>query len=328
MAIPREYATSNPVVRDVLSRIPLPGGSHIGDFVAPDFPVDAEIVDTVTTGEHALNLDDLRAPGTEAKKVRFETGAVGTIRIVERAQKSTLDNRKIEEAGARGVDITAERAALHRQDILDAKEFRTAQLVFAAANFAGAHKDVTGQNFRTADLYKLVSTQQEQLVTDGRFPGNRGAIGRDAWNFARQNAEFNKYCAGPNIKTSSRDLSLANFAAYLGLEEVRIADFRRRLGSVGKALTQFWARDQFLLFCNQPTVSDRTFAQTPVTPYGPEFSGADQAGLAGGGDAVVDVRTALLSGTDGLLEVGAYHRYIVTMFNGNLGFLTTAIVGV
>jgi hypothetical protein len=70
MAIPREYATSNPLVRDALSRIPLPVGTRGGDFVAPDYPVDAEIVDNVTAAEHALNQDDLRAPDAEAKSVR------------------------------------------------------------------------------------------------------------------------------------------------------------------------------------------------------------------------------------------------------------------
>jgi hypothetical protein len=322
MAIPREYATSNPLVRDELSRRPKPVGTHVGDFVAPDYPVDAEIVDNVQSADHALNLDDLRAPGAEAKVVQFETGTTSTIRLVERAQKSTLDARKIEEAGSRGVDILADRAMLHEQDIMDAKEYRTAQLVFAAANFSGAHKDVTGLNFRTIDIYAKVQTWQEQIITDGQFPANRALIGRDAWNYARQNAEFNKFVAGPSIKGGSRDLTLERFAEYLGLEEVRIADFRRRLGSVGASLTQFWARDQFLLFCNQSTLSDRTFAQTPVATYGPEFGNA--GGQTG---AKVDVRTAIRHGIEGLMEVGAFHRYIVSLFNANLGFLATGIVG-
>jgi hypothetical protein len=91
---------------------------------------------------------------------------------------------------------------------------------------------------------------------------------------------------------------------------------------VSASLTQFWARDQFLLFCNQTTLSDRTFAQTPIATYGPEF-----AGVSGGSGAKVDVRTAALHGIEGRMEVGAFHRYIVSLFNANLGFLVTAIVG-
>ncbi len=327
MAIPREYATSNPLVRDALARIPLPFGTHVGDFVAPDFPVDAEIVDNVITYEHSLNLDDLRAPDAAAKSIRFETGVISTIRVVERALKTTLDSRKIEEAGFRGVDIVAERLSYLRQDILDAKEYRIAQLVFAAANFGGTHKDVTGLNFRTIDLFKYVNTWQETIIQDGRFAANRALIGRDAWNFARQNSEFNKFVAGPAIKGGARDLTLERFAEYLGLEEVRIADFRRKVG-VGNALTQFWTRDSFLLFCNQVTVSDRTFAQTPVVPYGPASNGDDPGPNQLSAGALVDARTDLLSGTERLLEIGAYHRYISNLFNANLGFLATGLVGI
>lgn len=319
MAIPREYATSNPVVRDALAQIPLPTGTRVSDFVAPDFPVDAEIVDLVTTAEHALDLDDLRAPDAAAKEVRFETGTVGTLTIVERALKTKMDSRKIEEAGSRGVDLIAERAALLRDDIIDAKEKRIADLTFAAANFAAAHKDTAGLNFRTIDLYKFVSDWQEVIITDGRFPANRALIGRKAWNFARQNGEFNKFVAGPNIKAGSNFLTLANFAEYLGLEEVRVADFRRKIGSAG-ALTQFWDPNTFLLFGNQRTLSDRTFAATPVSPYG-EFQGVSQGTL-------VDVRTEPLPGVERLTEVGTFHRYRSSLRNASLGFLATGIVGI
>jgi hypothetical protein len=318
MAIPREYATSNPLVRDELSRIPLPIGAHVGDFVAPDFPVDAEIVDNVIAAEHALNLDDLRAPDAPAKQVRFETGSTSTIRIVERALKTTMDSRKIEEAGSRGVNLIADRLAMLAADIMDAKEYRIAQLAFAAANFAGSHKDVTGLNFRTIDIYAKVETWKEQILTDGRFMPEYGLIGRDAWLAARQNAEFNKFVSGPNIKSGASALTLANFAEYLGLKEVRIADFRRKLGNVSASQTQFWDRQTFLLFAQQKTVSDRTFMQTPVCPYGPA-QGATQGTL-------LDARTDNLSGTDRLTEVGAYHRYISSIFNASLGFLATGIV--
>lgn len=320
MAIPREYATSNPLVRDELSRIPLPIGSHVGDFVAPDFPVDAEIVDNVIAAEHALNLDDLRAPDAPAKQIRFETGSTSTIRVVERALKTTMDSRKIEEAGNRGVNLIADRLAMLGGDIMDAKEYRIAQLAFAAANFSGPHKDVTGLNFRTIDIYGKVEAWKEQILTDGRFMPEYGLIGRDAWVAARQNAEFNKFVSGPNIKSGASSLTLANFAEYLGLKEVRVADFRRKIGTVGAAQTQFWDRQTFLLFAQQRTVSDRTFMQTPVCPYGPA-QGASQGTL-------LDARTDNLSGTDRLTEVGAYHRYISSIFNANLAFLATGIVGV
>jgi hypothetical protein len=322
MAIPREFATSNPLVRDELSRIPLPVGQHVGDFVSPDFGVDAEIVDNVIAAEHNLDLDDLRAPDAPAKQIRFETGTTATIRLVERAQKSTLDARKIQEAGSRGVNILADRATMHRQDILDAKEYRIAQLAFAAANFGASHKDVTGLNFRTIDIYDKVEGWKEVIVQDGRFMPEYGVIGRDAWKAARANAEFNKFVSGPNIKSGSSQLSLANFAEYLGLKEVRLADFRRKIGSAG-TLTQFWDKQTFLLFTQQPTLSDRTFMATPVCTYGPEFG--NSPGHTDG--ALVDVRTSELSGVDGLMELGAYHRYISSIFNANLAFLVTGIVG-
>jgi hypothetical protein len=161
MAIPREYATSNPLVRDALSRIPLPVGTRGGDFVAPDYPVDAEIVDNVTAAEHALNQDDLRAPDAEAKSVRFETGSTSTIRLTERALKTTMDARKIEEAGSRGVNLVADRLAMLRDDILDNKENRIATKALTAANYGASHKDVTGLNFRTIDIYAKVQTWQE-----------------------------------------------------------------------------------------------------------------------------------------------------------------------
>jgi hypothetical protein len=316
MPIPREYATSNPVVRDALAQIPLPQGTRVGDFVAPDYPIDAEIVDTVTTAEHALNLDDLRAPDAQAKEVRFETGSIGTVTIVERALKTKMDSRKIEEAGSRGVNLIAERLDLLRSDILDAKEYRISQLVFAAANYAGTHKDVTGLNFRTIDLFKYVSDWQELIVADGRFPGNRGLIGRKAWNVARQNAEFNKFVAGPSIKGGARDLTLERFAEYLGLQEVRIADFQRKIGATQ---TQFWDANTFLLFCQQNTLSDRTLAATPVCAYG-EAQGAAQGTL-------VDVRTEPLPGVERLTEAGVFHRYRNSLRNASLGFIVTGIVG-
>lgn len=319
MAIPREYKNSNPLVRDELARIPLPTGTRVGDFVAPDYPIDAETVDNVVPAEHKLNLDDLRAPDAPANNVRFETGSITTISIVERALKTTMDSRKIEEAGDRGVDIVAERLRYLRDDIMDAKEYRIAQKVLAPANFGATHKDTTGLNFRTIDLFKYVSDWQEKVVADGRYPANRAVIGREAWNFARQNAEFMKFVAGPTIKAGARDLTLEKFAEYLGLDEVRIGDFQRVIGN-GSTPTQFWTKNTFLLFCHQPTVSDRTFAATPVCPYGQYQKAAE--------GTLVDARVAELPGTEELTEAGAYHRYITSIRNANLGFLVTGIVGV
>ncbi|MFZ2492523.1 MAG: major capsid protein [Thermoanaerobaculia bacterium] len=316
MAIPREYATSNPQVRDALAMIPLPAGVRIGDFVAPDYPVEAEVVDSVVVGEHKLDLDDLRAPDAEAKSVRFETGSSSTISIVERALKTTMDSRKIEEAGARGVDLIAQRLDMLRADIMDAKEYRIAQAVLAAASYGATHK-VAATNFRTADLYSTFEAAQEVIVADGNYPAEYALFGRTAWKHMRTNAEFNKFVAGPTIKSGARDLTLERAAEYLGLKEVRVGDFRRNIGGT---VTQFWTTDSVLLFSRQATVSTRTLAVTPVCPYGQYQNVAE--------GTLVDARTSKLSGTDELLEVGAYHRYISLLRNANLGFLWTGVVGV
>ena len=314
MAIPREYGTSNPVVRDALALIPPPTGTRLGDFIAPDFPIDAETVDTVSMAVHELNLDDLRAADAEAKSVRFEVGAEDTVSVVERALKTTMDSRKIEEAGKAGVDIIVQRLDLLRTDIIDAKEYRIVEMATTQANFAGDHY-ASATNFRTVDLFSTVEAMQDKLVADGNYPGEYAVIDRYAWGAARLNSGFNQFVAGPNIKAGARDLTLAKLAEYLGLAEVRIGDFRRKIAG---AVKQFWPVGSFLLFARQVTLSDRTFAQTAVCPYG-QYQGAAQGTL-------VDARTSKLPGTEELVEVGAYHRYRTIELNQGLGFLTLNIV--
>jgi hypothetical protein len=318
MPIPREYATSNPVVRDALAAMPLPQtGTKVGDFVSPDFPVDAETVDLVITAEHALNLDDLRAPDAEAKQIRFETGTTATRTVVEHALKSKIDSRKLDEAGTRGVDILAQRSDLLRQDIMDAKEYRIATLALTAGNYAAGHKDVTGLNFRTIDLFATVEGWRNTILADGRFDPKKAVIGRAAWAAARRNAGFNSYVAGSAIKAGGRDLTMAAFADYLGLDEVRLGDFQRLIGNAATP-TQFWTTDSFLLFAQNNSLSNRTFMITPVVPYG------EHQGAASG--TLVDVRTEPLPGTERMTEFGVYHRYRSTIANASLAFLATGIV--
>lgn len=336
MPIPREYLTSNPAVRDALALIPQPVGNKIGDFVAPDFPIDAEVVDHVTTAEHALELDDLRAPDAQAKEIRFETGSVGTVSIVERALKTTMDSRKIEEAAKRafnlGVDLVAQRLAYLRQDIMDAKEYRIGQLSFAAANFAAGHKDITGLNFRTLDLQGWFDDSvQEVLLTDGNFAANKIAMGRKVWTGIKKNDVFRKWAGGiatgAAVAAAESRLTLDMFAEFIGLQSgmVRVGDFRRKIGKNATTRTIFWDEQTFLAFYQQDTISDRTFSATPVCPYGPEFSG-DDAGQGTPAGTLVDARTDMLSGTERLVEAGAYHRYKSFIANASLGFLVTGVV--
>jgi hypothetical protein len=332
MAIPREYSTSNPVVRDALALIPQPVGNKIGFFVAPDFPIDAEIVDHIITAEHTLELDDLRAPDAEAKEVRFETGVVGTVSVVERALKNKMDARKIEEAGIRGVDLIATRLAMLRQDIFDAKEYRIGQLAFGAANFGASHKDITGLNFRTLDLQGWFDvTVQEALLADGNFAANSIAFGRLAWTAAKKNDTFRKWAGGvatgAAVAAAESRLTLDMFAEFLGLKpgSVLMGDFRRKIGKNATTRTIFWDENTFLAFYQQPTLSDRAFMATPVCPYGSLFSG-DDPGQATAEGTLVDARTDMLSGTERLLEVGAYHRYRSYISNANLGYLANGIV--
>lgn len=320
MAIPREYATSNPVVRDALSVIPLDSkyGTRVGDFVAPDFPVDAEQIDVMLEANHSLDLDDLRAADALAKEVRFEQGTSASITVVERAQKSKIDSRKVADAGRYGIDILADRAAIHRADILDGKEYRIASLVLAAANYAASHKDVTGLNFRTIDLMTYVDTWNTAVSDDGGFDLQYAIIGRNAWRFARANAAFREFAGGSDATAGVQDLTLAAFAQYLGLKEVRIGNYKRKIGNATTA-TQFWTTDSMVIFArNEETLSTNTFAATPVVPYGAEF---------GANGALVDVRTEDLPGTERMTEIGAYHRYRSLIRNASLGFLVTGIVG-
>jgi hypothetical protein len=316
MAIPREYATSNPLVRDALAKIPLPIGKRAGDFVAPDFSVDSEIVDSVVIVDHVLNTDDLRAADAEAKAIRFETGSTVTLSVNEHALKTTIDSRKIEEAQSRGSDVVAERLAMLRNDILDNKELAIATKFETAANYAAGHK-VNALNFRTVDLFATIDVQRDTIVADGGVQPQFAVIGMTAWRGARQNVAFNTFVSGVKDKQAgSNMLTLAAFAEYLGLSEVRLGDFRRKVGN-GTTATQFWPVDQFLLFAQQATMSNRTLGQTMVVPYG----GAPGQGQG----ALVDARTAPPQGTELITEIGCYHRYLVAGLNFNLGFLSTAI---
>lgn len=320
MAIPREYASSNPQVRDALTNIPVERqtGTAAGDFVAPDYALDAEAVDVFTDAVHNLDLDDLRAADAEAKAVRFEVGTSASITVVERAKKTRIDSRKIEDAGRYGIQLVAKRAADLRTDILDAKEYRIAALVTTAASFAADHRDVTGLNFRTIDLQTKSDEWAQEIADDGGFAPNRAIIGTTAWRHARANAAFREFAGGSDLNASASDLTLATFAEFLGLDEVRIGSYRRRIGNDTTA-TQFWPVNSFLMFSQNDTISTNTFAATPVVPYGAEF---------GSNGALVDVRTAELQGTELLTEVGAYHRYRPLLRNASLGFIVTGIVGV
>lgn len=316
MSIPREYATSNPIVRDALALIPPPRGTRAGDFVAPDFRVDAEVVDVLTVAAHDLNLDDARAADAMAKAVQFETGSTAAITVTEHALTNTMDSRKIEEAANRdpaiAVNLVTERLSLLRDDILDVKEYLIAQLTMGTSTYAGDHQ-TNAVNWRTADLFSTIEAAQEFLVSDGDYPGTRLLLGKTAWAGARLNAEFGKFVAGPTIKPGASELTLARFAEYLGLDEVRVADFRRKIAGVS---TQFWPVTSALLFAENATLSNRTLAQTPVCPYGPE---------QGNSGALVDARTAAVGGTALLTEVGAYHRYRPLIRNASLGFLWTNV---
>jgi hypothetical protein len=316
MPIPREYATSNPEVREELARIPIGGGTHVGEFVAPDFPIDAEVVDTVSMADHKLNLDDMRSEDAPAKTIRFEEGDTDTISIVERALKTTIGSRKIEEAGKRGVNLVADRLALLRDDILDAKEYRRAQLVMTAANYGGTHK-ANAKNFRTASLISEVDAAKDVIIDDGHFEPRFGLIGRAAWRAVRRNAEFREFAGGSDQKAGASDLTLKALAEFLDLDEIVKASFYRIIGN-DAAPTQFWTTDSFLVFHKQKTLSSRTLAQTAVCPYGKYQNIAE--------GTLVDARTEPLPGTDRLTEAGAYHRYKVLGCNFDLGFLFTGIV--
>lgn len=319
MAIPREYATSNPLQRDALSAVPATykSGTPVGDFVAPDLRLDAEVVDYLVDADHNLDLDDLRAADAEAKAVRFEQGTSGSISVVERAKKTHIDARKVEDANRYGIDLVTQRGVLLRADILDAKEYRIAALVTAAANFAAGHKDVTGLNFRTGDLQTLADTWNMAITDDGGYEGRRAIIGKSAFLQARKNAAFREFAGGSDENAKLGDLTLAALAEFMGIDEIRIGNYKRKIGNATTA-TQFWPTDSFLMFAQNDTVGTNTFAATPVVPYGEEF---------GAGGELVDVRTEPLPGTERRLEVGVYHRYRALIRNASLGFLVTGIVG-
>lgn len=320
MAIPNEYLTSNPLVRDALAAIPIAQGTKTGDFVAPDFPADAETVDMVFQAQHSLNLDDLRAPDAEAKEIRFETAGIGTVSVVERAFKTKIDSRKLDEAGRRGVDLLAQRGVLMRDDIFDAKEYRIAQMVMTAASYPASHKDQTGINWRTADLVALRDTWNDQVIADGNQPLAYAILGRLAWRGIRKNPQFREFAAGSALyAASAKNMTLQALADFLDLTEIRVGNYSRRLASGGAAaaVTQFWDPNSALFFARQATLSNRTLAQTMVVPYG--------ANQRSNGETV-DVRTEPLPGTERRTEVGVYHRYRTFLRNANLGFLVTDTV--
>ncbi len=318
MPIPREYATSNPVVRDRLSGMAFQVGTRIGDFVAPEYLIDAEAVDSVTTATHNLDLDDLRAADAEAKEVRFGQGASESLTVVERARKTKMDSRKIEDAGKNGVQLIADRAATLREDHIDAQEYRVGALVTAAANFSAGHKDVTGLNFRTLDLQAYADTWRAAIADDGGFEPEFAEIGDLALRYAKQNSAFREFAGGSDAGASAADLSLANLAEFMGLREIRRGKYSRKIGNDTTA-TQFWPTNSFLMFAKNDTITTNTFATTLVVPYGQYQRAA--------GAPTLDVRTENLPGTERLTEVGVYKRYRTLIRNANLGFLVTGIVG-
>lgn len=311
MPIPAETATSNPVVRDALQLIPNARGTKVGDIVMPDYSVDAETVDYQTAVEHSLNLDDLRAPDAEAKEVQFGEGALATISVREHAQKSKVDKRKIEQAGARGVDILADRAALHRADIEDVKEYRIAQLSTSSANYGADHKS-TGDDFSAAGIRSIIDGGRDAIVDDGYFDAGDLIIGAGTLRAFRVNPDLESWVG------ERGDIDEAAIAQYLGVNRVIVARYRRKIGN-GTGVTEFWPLDFALLVSNRPTLSTRTFGATIVTPYGATF---------GRNGVLTDVRTADISGTEGLMEVAAYQRYRPVLLNDNLAFLWYGITGI
>jgi hypothetical protein len=322
MAIPREYETSNKLVRDDLAKRPYETGERAGDFVAPDYPVDAEKVSHVVIADHKLSTDDMRAADALAKEIRFETGSTAEVSVIERAQKSTIDSRKIEEAAERGdLSIVTDRAQMHRGDILDLKEMRIASLVTSPANYASGHKQA-GVNLATVDLIGLMDTMQDAIKVNGRRgKATRAVLGTKSWRAIRRNEDFAAFASKNPAQfgtSGSRERSLVALAAFLELDEVRIADFSRTLDS-DTAMTDFWPLDSFLLFGTARTLSNHALAQTVVVPYG-QYQGAAQG-------TVVDVRTAKLQGTEEITEIGAYHRYRTYLTNANRGFLLYETLG-
>lgn len=326
MSVPQEYATSHPLVRDELAKRPYDMGDRGGDFVAPDFPVDHEKVSTITPYEHKLNLDTLRAADAAAKTIRFGTGSTGTLSVVEHAQKSTTDSRKVEEAGKRdpfvATNLLADIAEFHRNDILDGKEYRIAAAVTDPANFDPTHT-ADAVNFETANLIEVMDDAQNRIKKDGRFGRARFAtLGSKTLRIVRLNEGFAKFCASnPStrgvLESGGRQRTLAALAEYLELDEIRLTDFSRVLDGDTDP-TDFWPDDHFLLFGRERTVSNKTFAQTLVVPYGRYQNVAE--------GTLVDVRTDKISGTDELMEVGAYHRYQTYVLNAMRAFLWTGIV--
>jgi hypothetical protein len=325
MSIPQEYETSNPLVRDELAKRPYDMGDRGGDFVAPDFAVDVEKVSTITPYDHKLSLDTLRAADAAAKSIRFGTGSTSTLSVVEHAQKSTTDSRKVEEAGKRdpfiATNLLTDIAEFHRNDILDGKEYRIASAVTSSANFDASHHDAA-VNFKTANLIDLMDAAQIVIKKDGRFGrAKKATLGYKTFRIIRNNTGFINFCAsspaGMGVLTSGgRQRTLQALADYLELDEIRLVDFERVL--VGDTdPTEFWPNDHFLLFGVENSVSNKTFAQTIVCPYG------QYQGVANG--TLVDVRTAELPGTDRMTEVGAYHRYQPYILNAERAFLWTAI---
>jgi hypothetical protein len=324
MAIFKTHGKTNPVVADELAERPYPTGDRAGDFVAPDFPIDAELVDKMTTVEHKLHLDDLRAPGAAAKTIEFEGPPTKeSISVVEHAQKSTLDSREIEDAGKAGITLLTDRAELHRNDVLDVKEYRISAMSTTTGNFPSTHREA-GLNFKTENLILRLDDVQEKIKKDGRWGKAKfGLMGTRTFRAMRANEGFAKFCASnPGTfgvqESGSRQRNLIALATYLELDELRVADFSRVLGNDTDP-TEFWPTDFFLVFGREKTTSTRTFAQTVVVPYGTYQDVAE--------GTLVDVRTDKLSGTDELMEVGAYHRYRTYLLNANQAFLFTEIEG-
>lgn len=313
MAIPRNYRTSNPIVRDALADIPRAMGTKAGHVAMPDVPIPAEIVTSVSVVEHSLNLDDLRAPGTLAKEVTFEGSTSTEISVIEHAQKSTLDIRDIEAAGVYGVQMMAERASLHRQDIEDAKEFRIATLATTIANYDAAHSNA-GDDLSAVGLRGMYAGWANPIKTAGFAPTDM-ILSPNAVTAFANNAEMQAWF-GSKGEGFIDEAVIKAFFRIPG--QVIVADYSRILGN-GTAPTSFWPASFVLLVSNsQPSISNRVFGATPVVPYGAAF---------GKGGVITDVRTADLPGVEGLREVGAFQRYRPMGLNFNLAFFSSAVVG-
>lgn len=324
MAIPANAQTSNPLVRDALAGIPLDNGAHVHEKIFPNVSVDAERVNTLVTVEQALELDSLRAVGAEFKEVTFAEGALAEIALVERGQKSTIDARQVELAGVRGVNLQAERAAFHRQDIADIFEYLGVTLGTTGSNFAASHTD-DAINFLATGIKDVFEAACEVILADGGFdprtPGlGSWEIGTTVYSILRNNPDIKAF-AGVGGGVAAAKVNLAVLEAFFDMPpgSITVARYRRQIGANAAAKTEFFPVASALLHVSRPTLTNRTFGATPHCLYGSEFG---RAGVD------YDARTEPLPGIEKRIEIGAMRRARSLILNASLGFLWTGVTNV